>query len=134
MLSEYRDVRQREGEGFRRWFSDPYFDVIVWYEREGGAITGYQVCYDKGQVERAFTKKREEGLVQSHRYVANGPVEIGSNKMTSILKGDASAVDSKVLARLRDAAGDLDGNLVDLILADVEAYNSSLVSAARTAR
>jgi hypothetical protein len=61
-------------------------------------------------------------------------VEIGSNKMTSILKGDASAVDSKVLARLRDAAGDLDGNLVDLILSDVEAYNSSLVSTAHTAQ
>ena len=32
MLVEYRNVRQIRGEGHRRWFSDEYFDLIVWYD------------------------------------------------------------------------------------------------------
>jgi hypothetical protein len=52
MLAEIRDVRQIPGEGFRRWFSDGDFDLIVWYA--GGEIAGFQLCYDKGRRERAL--------------------------------------------------------------------------------
>jgi hypothetical protein len=108
MLSEYKEARQRFDEGFRRWYSDQYFDVIVWYDREGGSMTGFQVCYDKGESERAFTWKLEAGLVRSHRYVMNGPVAVGTNKMTSVLKGDAAAIEGPLFARLKASKGDLD--------------------------
>ena len=123
MLSEYKEVRQREDEGFRKWYSDRYFDIIVWYDREGGSITGFQVCYDKGEMERAFTWKLEEGVVQSHRYVVNGPVEIGTNKMTSILRGDASGIDEAVISRLRQSAGAVDPEALGRILSKMEEYN-----------
>lgn len=125
MLSEYKDVRQRDGEGFRRWFSDAYFDVIVWYDREGGSMTGFQVCYDKGQAERAFTWKVEEGIVRSHRFVVNGPVQIGTSKMTSMLSGDAAGVDEAVPARLRASAGELDPDILEAMLARIEDFNRS---------
>jgi hypothetical protein len=129
MLSEYEEVRQREGEGFRRWFSDPYFDVIIWYDRKGGEMTGFQVCYDKGRTERAYTRKLEARMVRSHRFVANGPVEVGSNKMTSILKGDAAAVDEAVLSRFRDSAMGLEPELVEAIVSEMEEYNRKLLEA-----
>ena len=34
MLSEDSHVRQPEGEPPRRWFSDDYFDLIVWLDRQ----------------------------------------------------------------------------------------------------
>jgi hypothetical protein len=123
MLSEYKEVRQRDSEGYRRWFSDQYFDVIIWYDREGGSMTGFQVCYDKGGSERAFTRKLERKIVQSHRFVANGPVEIGTSKMTSILKGDAKAIDETVVARLRSSAGDLDEETLAHLIERMEEYN-----------
>ena len=125
MLTEYKDVRQRDGEGYRRWFTDQYFDVIVWYDSEGGSMTGFQVCYDKGKSERAFTWKLERSLVQSHRFVANGPVEIGTSKMTSMLKGDAAAIEDEVLARLRESRGDLGADVLETALAKMEGYNKS---------
>jgi hypothetical protein len=129
MLAEYKEVRQREGEGYRRWFSDAFFDVILWYDREGGAITGYQVCYDKGKSERAFTWKDEGSPIRSHRFVSDGPFFGGANKMTSILKGDAREIDPLIVSRLRSSSGDLDPSVLESLLADMEAYNHSLVGA-----
>jgi len=40
MLGEIRNVRQIEGEGTRRWFTDRYFDLIVWYD-DSGSLTGF---------------------------------------------------------------------------------------------
>ena len=53
MLYEIGDVRQHEGEGKRRWFSDDYFDLIIWFNKE--KIEGFQLCYDKTGYERSIT-------------------------------------------------------------------------------
>jgi hypothetical protein len=124
MLSEYKEVRQRDDEGYRRWFSDSYFDIVLWYDREGGSMTGFQVCYDKGKVERAFTRKTEQRLVQSHRYVANGPVAVGTSKMTSVLKGDAGAIDHAIIDRLMVSAGELDPMALGTILDAMTNYSA----------
>jgi hypothetical protein len=57
MLSEVRDVRQDPG-GVRRWWNDESFDLIVWYDTAGGAIRGYQLCYNRGADEHALTWTR----------------------------------------------------------------------------
>lgn len=49
MLVELKDVRQIPNDGFRRWFTDEDFDLIVWYEDD--KITGFQLCYDKKEME-----------------------------------------------------------------------------------
>ena len=43
-LKENLEVRQRENEGWRRWFVNSYFELIVWYEIKGGQLTGFQLC------------------------------------------------------------------------------------------
>ena len=48
MLIEFRDVRQVEGEGPRRWFFDDYFDLIVWY-LEAGGIDGWLLYHFRDQ-------------------------------------------------------------------------------------
>jgi len=45
MVSEIRIVRQIEGEGTRRWFTDRYFDPIVQNDALG-VLIGFQLCYD----------------------------------------------------------------------------------------
>lgn len=53
----------------RRWFSDDYFDLIVWYD-EVGKPTGFQLCYDKEGGERALTWLRDGGI--SHNRIDAG--------------------------------------------------------------
>ena len=57
MLAEIEDARQIAGEGTRRWFRDDNLDLIVWYD-DSSEISGFQLCYDKYDRERAITWKR----------------------------------------------------------------------------
>ncbi len=48
-------------EPLRRWFSDDYFDLIVWFSVTGD-ITGFQLCYDKNGQERTLTWTDSSGF------------------------------------------------------------------------
>ena len=40
--------RHVHGDYDRRWLSDDYFDLIVWYTSTN-TVHGFQLCYDKPQ-------------------------------------------------------------------------------------
>lgn len=121
-LTENKNVRQRPEEGFRRWFLNEYFDLIIWYESREGELTGFQLCYDRGVSERAFTWQR--GKRSSH-FVSSGSDERGAPWIaTAVLHGDAGPVPAEVLDRLRDEQGELDGALLTLVTETAERYNA----------
>lgn len=68
----------------RRWISDEYFDLIVWYESED-QIHGFQLCYDKPGRERALTWKRDRGFL--HTAVDSGESKPTANR-TPMLVAD----------------------------------------------
>ena len=53
MLGEVSQAN-RSNELRRRWFSDDYFDLIVWLHPDS-RVSGFQLCYDIGEQERALT-------------------------------------------------------------------------------
>ncbi len=97
-MEEYKDIRQRQGEGYRRYFYDEKIAIMIWFDNENGNITGFQIAYDKRNNEKVLTyKEDEERKIRSHRFVSGTiPYEHGSN-MTSILKGDAGNVSKENL-------------------------------------
>ncbi|MFW5694720.1 MAG: hypothetical protein ACOCYB_06105 [Alkalispirochaeta sp.] len=120
-LSENRSVRQRPEEGFRRWFVNEYFDIIVWYESRRTPPTGFQLCYDRHANERAFTWQRGK---QSSHFVSDQPHgERTAWAATAILHGDAGPIPASVLKRLEEEQGELDGALRELIVTTAREYN-----------
>ena len=65
MLREFKQLRQEPGDGSRRWFESDGFDLVVWLDT-GGALAGFQICYDLGQGEHALTWRPSSGCVH-HR-------------------------------------------------------------------
>jgi hypothetical protein len=61
MLRELLPTRQIPGEPQRRWFNSPRCDLIVWLEDDGRPV-GFQLCYDKDEVEHALTWVRNRGF------------------------------------------------------------------------
>jgi hypothetical protein len=124
VLVEYRNVRQIRGEGHRRWFSDDYFDLIVWYDspRRGRShITGFQLCYDRGGYERALTWMRDRGF--SHEKVDTGEGRgSGNMKATPILVADGVFDSGQVADRFREASKGLDPDIADLVLDRLAEY------------
>ena len=81
MLKEIKKVRQIPGEPARRWFNCHEMDLVVWHE--AGTLTGFQLCYDKSNHEKALSWKADTGLV--HEKVDNGESGDGHYKATPIL-------------------------------------------------
>ncbi len=122
-LVENKNVRQRPDEGFRRWFLNDYFDVIVWYESAAGEMTGFQLCYNRSVDERAFTWQRNK---RSSHFVSSGADERGTPWIaTAVLHGDAGPVPPDVLDRLEREQGHLDEDLLRFIMEQATSYNDS---------
>lgn len=120
MLTEIRNPRQVEGEGVRRWFTDDYFDLIVWYDQQM-ALLGFQLCYDKLDRERALTWTREDGF--HHNRIDAGEVP-GHAKMTPVIIADGAFSSGPVAERFLKESGRIDPAVARFVYEKVSAYPS----------
>ncbi len=121
-LSENKRVRQRAKEGYRRWFLNSFFDIILWYDRRGGGLTGFQFCFQKNKAERAFTWTSK---YQSSHIVSDSSAEAGMGHLGSaILQGDGGTIPETVIERFKRESGDLDNDIKELIVSKIRAYNT----------
>ena len=111
MLYEIENPKQFENEGFRRWFTDRYFDLIVWYT-DDKLIDGFQLCYDKGGNERCLTWKRSGSYV--HTGVDDGEV-YGQNKMTPIMTAGGGFDKWKISKEFKEASIKIDSTVVSFV-------------------
>ncbi len=104
MLYEIKKVKQIPGQDFRRWFTDDYFDLFLWYDAKG-RLRGFQLSYDKAHRERAVTWTQDGGI--RHTGVNDGednPVF----SMTPLLETDGTFDNRTVAEQFWDARGGLE--------------------------
>lgn len=120
-MTENTSVRQRPEEGFRRWFLNDFFDVILWYDREGGTLTGYQVCYGKNQLgERAFSRFGDK---IGHHLVSSRSTEAELRGIQSaILHDDGGILTGQLIQDLVSCAENLPDSVLETILRDMKNY------------
>ena len=122
VLTEQKGIRQIPGEGFRRWFTDRDFDLIVWYDDSSGIIVGFQLCYDKQSDERCLTWRRDGSY--SHNKVDDGEIPY-SSKMTPVLVADGIFSKETVAEQFKAAAENIESELVDLVYRKLLGYQKS---------
>lgn len=105
----------REG-GTRRWFSDDYFDLIVWYDRKGRAV-GFQLCYDKKGDERAVTWR--EGKQPTHERIETGEQSPLKNR-TPILVPDGMVPYDELMNRFQERAATIEKTIFELVMQKLE--------------
>ena len=118
MLQELKDLRQVEGEPRRRWFSDEYFDLIIWL---GGSdtVVGFQLCYDKQGRSRALTWQPKGYL---HHAVSDGEDQAGKPKATPVLVPDGSFDKTALADVFAAASGRLEPKVRDFVLEKIKVY------------
>jgi len=121
MLTELKNARQVDGEPFRRWFTDEYFDLIVWQTPEN-TILGFQLCYDKGPGEKALTWQQTGGY--THKGVDDGEGRERYHKMTPILIPDGSFERDPILQRFFDASYTIDPIVRAFVIERLSDYSS----------
>ena len=108
MLKELSKTQERDS----RWFSNDYFDLIVWYDKQGRA-TGFQLCYDKKGDERAFTWKEHQ--LPTHERIDSGESSPYKN-MAPILVPDGIVPYEELIKRFRAEAAEIDPAVFELVL------------------
>jgi hypothetical protein len=96
----------------RRWFSDEYFDLVVWQSSRDG-LTSFQLCYDKGGTERAVTWTKSRGY--GHFRVDTGE-DTPIKNMTPLLVTVGTLAKEPVLARFAKASIPLDPVIREFVL------------------
>ena len=119
MLKEFNNLRQIENEDFRRWFSDDYFDLIVWYDKSK-SIVGFQLCYDIHGEEKAFTWHKDRGY--NHAAVDSGEDRHSLHKKTPVLIMDGIFDANSIAARFKNAVLDIDKEICDIVLNKIMEY------------
>jgi hypothetical protein len=118
MLHEIPNVRQILDEGRRRWFTDAYFDLIVWYA-EGGSLVGFQLCYDKQGGERAFTWRRGHPCVHEGMDDGESP---GHSKMSPVLSEGSPAPSPNIPERFLRESAEVDPAIVRMVYTTIFTY------------
>jgi hypothetical protein len=116
-LSEVKKVRQEE-TGFRRWFCDEYFDLILWYD-DLHELVGFQLCYDIGRDEHAFTWHRERGL--AHNRIDDGE-HLPKHSRSPILIPDGIFPHDEIVEAFEERCGELPDEVRSLILDKLREY------------
>jgi hypothetical protein len=122
MLSEIAETRQIPEEGPRRWFTDDYFDLIVWYKGKSSEISGFQLCYDKQRSERALTWREGQGY--DHRRIDDGEV-VGRMKMTPVLVPDGLFDSTAIAERFRASSEAIDPEIRELVYEKLMDYSQN---------
>jgi hypothetical protein len=102
----------------RRWFSDEYFDLIVWYESEDH-VHGFQLCYDKPGRERALTWTRGRGFL--HMAVDAGELTPTENRAPTLI-ADGAFPASKVRHEFTFRSTALPTEIRELVTARIKEF------------
>lgn len=119
MLKEYTHVRQIPGESARRWFSDEYFDLIVWFDDQD-EIVGFQLCYDIHKTHRALTWQEHKGF--THHKIDDGENRPGKVKASPVLVPDGIFDAAVIARRFRGASQNIDAKVADFVYKILQTY------------
>ena len=120
MLREIVNVHQQDPRLRRRWFCDDYFDLFVW-EKPGGRIVEFQLCYDKSARERVLKWGANAGF--AHHRIDSGEPLPGVN-MSPIMVADGVMPLSAVRGKFAASAERLDPQVRDFILQRLRDYHA----------
>jgi len=113
-LFRVNEPRQPTREQHPRWFSNEDFDLFVWFD-DLGAIAGFELCYDRSDVERALSWSPIRGY--RHWRVDTGEATGLNYDMTPILEpDDTDFPKDRVIAAFVEAADALEPTIRSFVV------------------
>jgi hypothetical protein len=122
MLREVPTVAQDAPGLTRRWFRDEYFDLYLW-EKPGGAIEAFQLCYDRADHERSLRWSAGKGFL--HEGVDRPEMKPGRS-MTAILVAAGAFAVAAVSRKFLHAAKDMPRETHDFLMGKLAEYAKSM--------
>jgi hypothetical protein len=119
MLREY-PCRQNKSDYPRRFMSDDYFDLYVWFKADG-EFYGFQLCYAKDERERALTWLSDRGF--SHFAVDSGGDDPTRN-CSPMMVADGCMPVEMVRSEFLRQSRELEPKIRELVISKLDEYKS----------
>ena len=113
-MREIGPVRQPQGGGRRRWFTDTSMDLTVWQNADGDLVA-FQLAYDRSGDERCLTWRAGRGF--THDAVDDGELAPGRHKRSPLLVPDGRVPWQRLSLELERRGGALDPSVVAAVQA-----------------
>lgn len=101
----------------RRWFTDEYFDLIVWLSPPATIVT-FELCYDRPGAERAVVWSSDRGY---RHFRVDAGEDTPMRNLAPILVAGGSFPKAEILARFTQASGTLDPVIRTAVLQRLQA-------------
>ena len=112
-------VAQKEGDVFRRWFKDDFFELILWYNMTNYSVRGFQLCYDIRRDEHSLTWIVGDGFVHSRVDEGNVPMRHPSSPT---LMEDGLFPAKPVMERFIASCAGIDRAITRLVISKINEY------------
>ena len=112
MLKEFHKLRQDPGGARRRLFLSEDMELYLWYDPSMSEVTGFQLCYHKGDEEHSFIWKSPGWT--THDLIDDGEDDPFANR-TPISAPDGEFDAARLRRRFMDQARGLEDSLVRLV-------------------
>ena len=111
MLKEIKHISQIPNERKRRWFTDDFFDLFVFYEND--EIVEFQLSYNKKDNEKVIIWSKIEGF--SHQQIDEGD-HPGKVKRSPIIIPDGKLDKLFIIEKFRDESKKIDKEVAEFVL------------------
>jgi len=118
MLQEIEGIRQIFGEGRRRWFSNRFFQLIVWYKKESDEFLGFQLCYDIADYHRSLTWKERSG----YRHNAVDDNGFSGHPQSPVLTNDTAFDSAEIGTKFKGESVNIDTEIVTFVCGKISDY------------
>ena len=114
-LKEFKKVSQEAGgKNKRRWFSDKSIELLVWLNKDGDELIGFQLCYDLQSNPHAFTWQKENNLLV-HEKIDEGD-SLPRKNLSPIMVSDGVPPILRVKEEFERESSEVDENIRTLVL------------------
>ncbi len=101
MLTEIKKVRQVEGEGLRRWFTDQDLDLILWYDLSN-KLEGFQFSIDKRSVMRTLTCRISQDPAGNFKTTISSDGPLNRERTARLFREASGAMEEKLRHFVQD--------------------------------
>lgn len=125
MLVEVPEISQRIGEPRRRWFSDAFFDLIVWIDPEGRP-NGFQLIYGTGPKAHALTLRPQTSNL-CHESYDDGESRPGMPKYSPVFGQATQEIPDGIVERFDEASKGITRELRDFVRCRLKPNNGEVL-------
>ncbi len=121
MMYRILNVRQVPGEDFKVWFTDDYWDLFIWIDKNK-RVSSFQLGYGKPAEEQMIIWRRGGGITAAR--VSDGEENLTENRTPMLTENSDYDLDS-VIKRFSEDSKKINSKISDFVISTLSRHRGN---------